>query len=274
MGVLISSAVLPAALSLMWSQQNLAAVSLSPVLGLVCSLVGWLVTAKTQTGTLSVATTGSNNPMLVGNVVALLSPMVFVPVLTYAFGPQRYDWKSMRMIRLGDDAELAAAEGVDLEDVPGGRRQSVEAAIATAVLEGNEDSAEQAHLKRSVRIAGTLTVSLTLALLILWPMPMYGSGYIFSKPFFTGWVSVGIAWLFFSAACVGVFPLWEGRKSVARTFTLLWKEIRGQKVVIKGRRESAVSAGGRERKGSEEGSGDGSSEKDEIRAEIKEKDLS
>jgi len=46
--------------------------------------------------------------MLAGNVVALLSPMVFVPVLTYGFGPQDYDYKSMGLIRLGDDKDIVA----------------------------------------------------------------------------------------------------------------------------------------------------------------------
>ena len=256
MGVLISSAVLPATLSLMWSGQNLAAVALSPVLGLACSLIGWLVTAKTESGELTVASTGANNPMLVGNVVALLSPCVFVPVLTYALGPQHYDWKSMLLIRLGDDTELAAAAGTDLECIPGGERQAV-----AQVQE--EMAAEAAHLKRSVRIAGGLTVFLTIALLVLWPMPMFGSGYVFSKPFFTGWVVVGIMWLFFSAGCVGLFPLWEGRKSIARTFTLLGKELMGKKVDV-GRRASVVEGvekGGHGKNGSGEGSLAGDDEK-------------
>lgn len=59
MGVIVSSAVLPAALSLLWSGQNLIAVTLSPILGLVCSLTAWLVTAKVQFGGISVASTGS-----------------------------------------------------------------------------------------------------------------------------------------------------------------------------------------------------------------------
>ena len=59
MGVIISSAVLPATLSLMWSGQNLAAVTVSPILGLACSLIAWLVTAKKQYGELTVASTGS-----------------------------------------------------------------------------------------------------------------------------------------------------------------------------------------------------------------------
>jgi Na+/proline symporter len=59
MGVIISSAVLPATLSLMWSKQNTVAATLTPFLGLICSLTAWLVTAKKQTGNLSVASTGS-----------------------------------------------------------------------------------------------------------------------------------------------------------------------------------------------------------------------
>ena len=42
----------------MWSQQNMIAATLTPVLGLACSLIAWLVTAKKQYGDLSVASTG------------------------------------------------------------------------------------------------------------------------------------------------------------------------------------------------------------------------
>lgn len=57
MGVIISSAVLPATLTLMWSKQNMIAATLSPILGLVSSLIAWLVTAKKQYGNLSVEST-------------------------------------------------------------------------------------------------------------------------------------------------------------------------------------------------------------------------
>ena len=59
MGVIISSAVLPATLTLMWSGQNWIAAAFSPILGLAVALVAWLVTAKKQYGNLSVDSTGS-----------------------------------------------------------------------------------------------------------------------------------------------------------------------------------------------------------------------
>jgi len=161
MGVIISSCVLPAALTLMWSRMNKWAATLSPPLGLVCSLIAWLVTAKKEGGDLTVASTGANNPMLAGNVVALLSPVIFIPVLTYALGQDNYDWLSMAAIRKGDDHDIADSAGVDLEEVPGEAERSAAA-----------EEEEQRKLKRASMIARILTVVMTLALLILWPMPM------------------------------------------------------------------------------------------------------
>ena len=210
MGVIISSAVLPAALTLLWSQQNWAAATFSPCLGFICAMVGWLVQAKKEFGILSVDSTGSNYPMLVGNVVALLAPCVFIPILTFAFKPQNYDWESMRLIKKADDHDLAAAAHIDLEMIPGGHEES-----------RAEEEAEQAQLLRASKIARWLTVFLTLALLVFWPMPMLGSEYVFSKPFFRGWVVVAIMWLFFSGF-TGEFDLFVSKSVRTENFTQSW----------------------------------------------------
>ncbi|RKU39893.1 hypothetical protein DL546_001318 [Coniochaeta pulveracea] len=217
MGVCVSSAVLPATLTLTWSGQNKWAASVSPILGLIVALIAWLVTAKKECGTLNVACTGSNTPMLVGNVLALLSPLVFVPVLTLVFGLDKYDWKSMMNIRRGDDHDVANEAHVDFESLPEGHVESAA-----------EFEEEQAKLRRAGKISRTTTVILTLAFLVLWPMPMYGSGYIFSKRFFTGWVTVGIIWIFCSFGAVGLFPVYEGRKTLLRTFKYIYMDVTGK----------------------------------------------
>lgn len=66
-------------------------------------------------------------------------------------------------------------------------------------------------------------------------MPMYGSGYIFSKQFFTGWVVVGIIWIFCSLFAVGLFPIFEGRKTLAYTAKAIYLDITGKKHPGKGR---------------------------------------
>jgi hypothetical protein len=217
MGVIISAAVLPATLTLLWSKQNKWAAMLSPPLGLACSLIAWLVTAQKMYGELTVASLGSNYPMLAGNVVALLSPVIFIPILTFGLGADNYDWGTMGAIRKGDDHDLAEAEGVDLELVPGEVTASDE-----------QLAAEAASLLRASKIAKITTVVMTVCLLLLWPIPMYGTGYVFSKPFFTGWVVVGIIWLLCSLLCVGVYPLWEGRASMLHTFKAIYLDATGQ----------------------------------------------
>ncbi|KIW18860.1 hypothetical protein PV08_03149 [Exophiala spinifera] len=223
MGCIISSAVIPATLTLMWKGQNWQAAAGAPVLGFACALVAWLVTAKKECGVLNVDCTGSNNPMLAGNVTALLSPLIFVPLLTFAFGQQNYDWQSMKNIRKGDDTEIIRRASVSVESdvVPTVESPRTETA--------EEEAAEQKKLKKAAVIARSLTAFMTIALLVLWPMPMYGSGYIFSKKFFTGWVVVGILWLFCSTFAVGLFPLWQGRKTMAHTVKSIILDISGKK---------------------------------------------
>ncbi len=178
--------------------------------------------------------------MLAGNVVALLSPLIYIPLLTYTFGPQSYDYKSMAQIRLANDDELVTP---DPELPP----SSVSPSPATYPLpepSTPSSTTEQSKLARASTIAKTLTASMTLALLVLWPMPLYGSGYVFSKRFFTGWVVVGILWLFFSAFCVGLYPLWEGRKSMAHTFRGIVRDLKGGSgAAVKGRRGTVLEGG-------------------------------
>lgn len=52
-------------------------------------------------------------------------------------------------------------------------------------------------------------------------MPLYGSGYIFSKEFFTGWVVVGIIWIFCSFIAVGLYPAWESRETLIKVTKLI-----------------------------------------------------
>jgi hypothetical protein len=125
--------------------------------------------------------------MLAGNVVALLSPCLFIPLLTLFFGLDNYDFESMRAIRKGDDHDIAQEAHIDLELIPG------------EYVTADSEEVEQQKLTKAANIARITTVVMTLILLVLWPFPLYGTGYIFSKKFFTGWVSVGIIWMFFSA---------------------------------------------------------------------------
>ncbi|SMQ49222.1 unnamed protein product [Zymoseptoria tritici ST99CH_3D7] len=221
MGVMLSSCVIPATLTLLWADQSWAAATLSPPLGFICSVTSWRVTTQVTYGELTMETTGLNTPMLVGNVVALLSPLISIPILTYVppFKPQRYDWQSMLDIRVTTDDDPIVAADVDTEKFVG--------ESAPPAPTPGQGLQEKAKLDKMAKLARWLCICLALCLLIVWPMPLFGSGYIFSVKFFTGWVVVGIIWLFVSCTMVVFLPLLESRKTIVRTSRAILKDLMG-----------------------------------------------
>lgn len=245
MGIIISSAVLPAALTLFWKQQNLVAVVVSPILGTSLAIMSWLVCTKSMYNEITVETTFMDDPMLTGNVVALLSPAIFIPILTYVFKPQNFDWNILKGITRADETEeILEAEGLATDVVEVGDQSSntsndVEKlqavrSVATVAQEIADEKHDQQQEEEEKKLAAAakwgsyLCTFFALALLVVWPMPMYGSSYVFSKRFFTGWVVVLIIWIFFSGFCVCVYPLWEGRHGLYTTGRGIYWDLSGQ----------------------------------------------
>ncbi|SCU92041.1 LAFA_0F07558g1_1 [Lachancea sp. 'fantastica'] len=244
MGVIIGAAVLPATLTLFWDKQNTVAVIVSPILGTALAIMSWLVCTKKKAGSLTVDTTFEDDPMLTGNVVALLSPAVFIPILTYIFKPQNFNWDLMKVIKRADEtSEIESAENIngEIHEGDGNSSSSIDkeklravkssVSVAQDVPKEEIDAMEREealHLEKSGKIGSYLTMFFALAFLVVWPMPMYGSGYIFSKRFFTGWVVVLIIWIFFTAFAVCIYPLWEGREGIYTTFRGVYWDLSGQ----------------------------------------------
>jgi hypothetical protein len=104
------------------------------------------------------------------------------------------------------------------------------------------DEKYQSHLMKAAKIARWMTVVMTLCFLVLWPMPLYGSGYVFSKSFFTGWVVVGFIWLFCTMMCVGVFPVWQSRRTLVKVTMGMVREAmgKGKPALVSGREVEVV----------------------------------
>jgi hypothetical protein len=54
---------------------------------------------------------------------------------------------------------------------------------------------------------------------------MYGSSYVFTKSFFTGWVIFGVAWMMISFIIVGIYPLVHGYETISAVFKNIYSDL-------------------------------------------------
>ncbi|KAL3481042.1 Sodium:solute symporter family-domain-containing protein [Aspergillus californicus] len=197
-GIIIDGAVIPSACTLFWRKQSKWAVTLVPILSSIASIGTWIGVAYHRLGVVSVATLSDFYPCVAGNMLALTAPIVLTPLITY-ISPENYDFAKFNEIELVDDSAISGS----------GKTQD---ALAVTTVE------ERRALLRSRNIALGAALFIAVSMTILWPIPMYGTGYIFSKRFFTGWIVVTFIWAFFGAITITCLPLWQSRREIRAFF--------------------------------------------------------
>ncbi|KHC83242.1 solute:sodium symporter (SSS) family transporter [Candida albicans SC5314] len=239
MGVIIGGAVLSSALTILSKRQNWHAATFSPIISTALAIMAWLVCTKKKFGSVTYLKTFEDDAMLTGNCVALLTPFIIVPILTFIFKPQNFDWKLLdqRITRVDEEEELAEALGGTVSSDPERLHpiKSQISVIASQLVEGEREQyqKEKEILNKSFKICCIVCCTLAICLVVLFPMPLYGTKYIFSKKFFTGWVVVFIIWLFYSAFQVIIFPIWESRTDLYHTFRGIYWDLTGQTYKLK-----------------------------------------
>mmetsp|Transcript_16670 Transcript_16670/g.27575 ORF Transcript_16670/g.27575 Transcript_16670/m.27575 type:complete len:689 (+) Transcript_16670:141-2207(+) len=192
MGIFIGSAVIPIAMTISWKRQSKYGAVAGALVGLGCGLIAWFTVTKNygKTGKIDLDTTGENYPMLAGNIVAICSSGL-VSFVVSMIKPDNCDWSSTKAIALIDGAlpqDFSSAEE------------------------------EQKALAKASRVALYGGWCMTICLVILWPVPMYTTHYIFSSGFFTFWVIVSIIWALIAGAVVIILPLWESRGAFVKLY--------------------------------------------------------
>ncbi|KAI3012268.1 hypothetical protein CBS147346_645 [Aspergillus niger] len=195
LGVVTCPGIFPMAFTILWRRQSRAAAILSPILGMATGIGVWLGTAQHFYGAVSVSSTGQILPCVYGTVASAFSPIVYSVVITLV-KPQRYDWAEFRKEKLGLE-RLDSDSDTTVND-QGSEEQHT------------RSSFDHQELKRWGRIAAFWSIATFLGHWVLWPLPMYGSKYVFGKGFFTAWVIVGIIWLWITMLVAIFYPLLDG----------------------------------------------------------------
>jgi len=194
MGILIGSAVVPIALTILWSKTNKVAATGGAVIGLLCSTTVWVIVASgaggfvASGGVIDLASLGNNYAMLFANITAILSGGIIAIIGSLAAG-KTFDWNDLK-------TKITLVE-------------------ITATQETEDEETLKRAFKFSVRGGGAMA----LILIIVWPMPLIASGYVFEIGAYAVWVAISVIWVSIASAIIIFLPLIEAREGIAKVFS-------------------------------------------------------
>lgn len=201
-GIFVDAAIVPMACTIMWRRQSKLAAFLAPIMGSIAGVIAWFLTAHANYGVISIATLNENLPLVAGNITALGSPLILTPLITL-IKPENFDWAIFKEgIKRGDDEQITV------------HRKEGETPTAALERDMHEEQDNETVLIAARNRSAYLSIFLTLSLVILWPIPMYGTSYIFSSRFYTGWVAFLFIWAFLAAGIIIFLPIWEGKEQI------------------------------------------------------------
>ncbi|RHZ45366.1 hypothetical protein Glove_680g54 [Diversispora epigaea] len=202
MGIITSPAVIPVAFSITWTKQSRGAAIGSAIIGVFGGITAWLVTAQSLYSELTIESTGKNYPMLAGNLTSLLVSLA-VAIIWSFISPENFNFDETRTkLQILTDDEV------------------VKNAVYLDPIERDEN-----RLKKAFKFAVWSSVVLTVILVILWPLPLYFSKYVFSKPFFTFWVVISMIWVICSTCAVAIYPIFESKDSIVTVTRGIFSDI-------------------------------------------------
>ena len=182
MGVLIGAAVFPVAFSISWIKCSREGAIAGALLGTLAGIGSWLLAARSFGGVVTIATLGTDEAMLVGNLVSLLGSGVICVVVSLLRPDRVATWETTTMKIMLVEEDANAHNSTETEE-------ALDAAMKKIIVWG---------------------ISLTLLFIIIWPLLTLAAGN-FSLGFFTFWVVLSMAWGLVASAVIVLLPLWEYR---------------------------------------------------------------
>lgn len=206
MGVMIGSAVIPLWNLMTWDKASGKGAIIAAWGGLVLALTGWLIGAKVQSGSISVANLGTDQVMLSGNLIAIISSGIIHYIYSRFVENETYDFS-----KLNENIELVEQ---DLSGL-------------------GEEEQDPVILKAAYKWVARRGWFLTFVLIILWPV-LTIPAQVFSQSYFSFWVLISIIWGFGAATIVTLLPLMESS-------TEIFQALDGLKNIMMGKPAQAAS---------------------------------
>lgn len=200
MGIVIGSAVAPLWNLMTWKKASGTGAVIAAWGGFILAVSSWLIAATVQSGEITVDSLGTNEVMLSGNLVAILSSAFIHAFWSIVIDPQDYDFSQL-------DAKITLVE----EDLRG----------------LTDEEKDPVALRRAERWITRRGYALTFILIIVWPLLSVPAG-VFSKSYFAFWVMVALAWGFGAALVITILPLVESADDINKVLGGIYYGVTGR----------------------------------------------
>jgi len=261
LGIIVGGASVPVGLILLWKRMSTVAAVAAPWTGLACGLIAWFVTTSKRSGKIDVTTTGDTTNAVAGNITSWGVGFLAAVVLSLIF-PAKYVSTNPRDIdrynkihgisgtrseelypsahttppHPTEEAEKVKEDGKTTPVQNKGQENlKSEPKPETYVPTGNElvDYLETQHMepmdpvlaKKGERLALGANIVFVAIAMILVPFTLFGTGYIFNRAFFTGYVVVSFIWVWVSMCICVIYPVVESTGALREVSRGLFRDI-------------------------------------------------
>jgi hypothetical protein len=254
LGIIVGGGGIPLGLILLCpSRISTVAAIAAPMIAFPIGLTAWFVTTHVRSGAITIATTGDLTNALAGSSCSCGSGVVLAILISFLC-PQKYESDDpahiARVNKIGGISTQIEGREMLPGDAPG-KETPIDGETKTKIPEttqpssrvsdiaphditGNEivdfltsnhiEPLDMVEYEKAKRLATWCCGTFFLLAIIAFPLGFTGSGYIFSKSAFEGWVVVSLIWLFFSASMCIIWPLWESRVELKEISIMLVRD--------------------------------------------------
>ncbi len=201
MGVLIGSAVAPISLAILWKDTNRYVATSAAIIGLCCGVTVWLGYAFSTSGEISLASTSDMFALLAGNLTSILTSLV-ITVIGSLFRPENFNFSKLKHEIFVVDETI---------------RKRLE-------KETNEES-----LRKASGFSKRYGLTLTLILVVVWPIPLFFSNYVFTSTVYHVWIWVAILWAVAAASMIWILPIIQSRDGISHVLKNIAKSSKPRK---------------------------------------------
>lgn len=210
-GIIVNVNVVAIIFTLYWKKMSPFAYIGGTIGSTLIAFAVWFGYTVSQSGYVSLATLSTNEALAAGNTVAVGCPLVLMPILVF-IKPSNFNFDDWLDIKQDDNADYNEAHGI----------KNVLSRDEATKLVLEERMRNDKDLRKHTKIGYFFACLFIAFFLILFPMPLYGTKYVFGKSFFRGYVVVMFIWAFLGAWIIILLPIWDARNAVVKLYRIIF----------------------------------------------------